>query len=201
MEIETIEIFGFISAIQALRLPFKGQLKADSHYKKYYEVNPIISKGDKNLTITSGYNAIHINSRIVIGPNDLKLLKSLIKRGDEHAKVVRGIIVSCSIIAPRYWWQEMDTYRIGHERLSSESTMHVEAKGLSGQELQKMKGEIKESHEQERIDEFSYQTLRRIYHQRKNHRLPEWHLFLNWMKTLPLANELILIPFNAKDEK
>ncbi len=42
-----------------------------------------------------------------------------------------------------------------------------------------------------KIDYFSYPTLRRIVHQRHNHRLPEFHDFITWMHTLPLAEELI----------
>lgn len=179
MKVETIELFGFVSAIKALRFPFKGKQKSDSIYDNY-----IINDKD---------NYVKSLSTISIGEKDLKLLSNLIKNGDEHAKVVRGIIVSCSIIAPRYWWQEMDTYRIGTERLSSESTMHCEAKGLSGKELQKIKAELKEGHEQERIQEFSYQTLRRIYFQRRNHRLPEWHQFCKWIEQLPLSKNLITI--------
>lgn len=39
----------------------------------------------------------------------------------------------------------------------------------------------------------NYLQLKTIYFQRKTHRLPEWHIFIDWIKTLPLANELILI--------
>ena len=170
MVIETIEVYGFASALKAMRLPFKGVKSSDSN---------IDTKSEE-----SGFN-IQGSYSVEIGAKDFKLLTTLIKRGDQHAKTVRGITASCSITAPRYWWQEMDTYRFGHERLSSESTMHSEAKGLSGEELQKVKGELKESHEQTRIDVFSYQTLRRIYYQRKNHRLPEWTQFCEWIETLP----------------
>jgi len=130
---------------------------------------------------------------LVIGVKDLELMSKLVKAGDEHAKVVRGIIVYAEITAPRYWWVEMDTYRIGTERLCSESTMHCEAKGLTGEELQRVKGELKESHEQTRIQYFSYQTLRRIFIQREHHRLPEWHEFIGWMTSLPLSDKLIFV--------
>ena len=56
---------------------------------------------------------------------DIDLVKKLVKNGDEHAKVLRGVLAWASITAPRAWWQEFDTYRIGVEKLSSESTMHT----------------------------------------------------------------------------
>ena len=38
----------------------------------------------------------------------------------------------------------------------------------------------------------NYEQLRTIYLQRRNHRLPEWRDFCEWIKTLPYAKELIL---------
>jgi hypothetical protein len=119
-------------------------------------------------------------------------MHTLAKRGDEHAKSLRGLIVYADINAPRFWWQEMDTYRIGTERLSSESTMHIQGRGLSTEELVKMKSELTEGTMQRRVQYFAYQTLRRIYHQRKDHRLPHWHIFCDWIKTLPYADILII---------
>lgn len=37
----------------------------------------------------------------------------------------------------------------------------------------------------------NYRCLKNIYAQRKNHRLPDWHIVCDWIKTLPLANYLI----------
>ena len=33
----------------------------------------------------------------------------------------------------------------------------------------------------------NYLQLKTIYNQRKNHRLPEWRLFCDWIKTLPYS--------------
>lgn len=38
-----------------------------------------------------------------------------------------------------------------------------------------------------------YTVLRNIYKQRHNHRLIEWHEFCNWIKTLPYAEDLIIL--------
>lgn len=120
-----------------------------------------------------------------INMEDEKLLNALIKAGDDHAKVTRGIVAYLDINAPRYWWVEMDTYRIGRETLASESTMHIQGHGLSEDELIAMKSSLTEGTMQRRIVMLSYQTLRRIYHQRKHHRLPEWRMFCNWFESLP----------------
>lgn len=129
-------------------------------------------------------------------PKDLHLMSTLVKRGDEHAKVIRGIMVWAEISAPIWFYRELETYRIGRERLSCESTMHVECRGLGGEELQVAKDEIPMGHIQKTIDMFSYQCLRRIYIQRRNHRLPLWQHFCSWIESLPFAKELILIGLN-----
>ena len=121
----------------------------------------------------------------------MKLMSTLVKRGWEHSKVLRGLVVYAEISAPVWLYRELETYRIGRERLSSESTMHIECKGLSGEELEKAKNEIPMGHIQKTVDMYSYQCLRRIYFQRRNHRLPMWHDFCKWIESLPFAEELI----------
>lgn len=38
----------------------------------------------------------------------------------------------------------------------------------------------------------NYRCLRNIYKQRKDHKLPEWKAFCNWIETLPYAEELLI---------
>lgn len=171
IDIKLIELAGFVSALQALRLPYG----LDCRSRAMHQMN----------TTSDGTLCLH--SRININANDEDLLRSLIKRGDEHAKVVRGIVAYVEINAPRFLWQEIDTYRMGRETLSSESTMHIQGKGLSEEELVEMKNELKEGTMQKRIVMLSYQTLRRIYKQRRNHRLPHWREFCLWIETLPYS--------------
>lgn len=59
-----------------------------------------------------------------MGENDLKLAKQLVKAGTDHAKFMRMITVTLDITAPRYWWTEFDTYKVGTVRNSC-STMHT----------------------------------------------------------------------------
>ena len=171
IDIKLIELAGFVSALQALRLPYG----LDCGSRAMHQMN----------TTSDGTLCLH--SRININDRDEDLLRSLIKRGDEHAKVVRGIVAYVEINAPRYFWQEASTYRIGCEVLASESTMHIQGKGLNEEELVEMKNELKEGTMQKRIVMLSYQTLRRIYKQRRSHRLPHWREFCSWIETLPYS--------------
>lgn len=45
---------------------------------------------------------------------------------------------------------------------------------------------------QKRTWSANYQTLKHIYHARKNHKLGEWKTFTDWIATLPYAKELII---------
>ncbi len=48
------------------------------------------------------------------------------------------------------------------------------------------------SYNQLRTCSFNYETLINIYRSRKNHKLDEWHVFCDWIKTLPYSEELIV---------
>ena len=180
IDIRLIELAGFVSALQALRLPYGLECRSEMQ---------------TNIQQTN--NAFFLLYQGISDDKDEDLLKSLIRRGDEHAKVIRGIVAYVEINAPRYMWQEFDTYRIGRETLASESTMHMQGKGLSEEELVKMKNELPEGTMQKRIVMLSYQTLRRIYKQRKKHRLPHWREFCAWIETLPYS---WIITEGLKDE-
>ena len=190
MKIETLEISGFRSALEALRLPYSLEPRSElSAHCALIPAEDLPGKLDSTI-----YDSSFISiSNLDISKKDINLMSTLVKRGDEHAKVLRGVIVWVKITAPLYMWAEIETYRAGHERLGSESTMHTEGKGLSGEKLQKVKAEIPSGRELTKIDYFSYQTLRRIYFQRRNHRLPEWLEFCEYIKTLPYSEEFITI--------
>ncbi len=105
MEFKTLQISGWQPAIQGMRNPLKSYDKADS----------CIEIIDPNY-VTMG--------QFIFGPNDYKLAKGLWKGGTEHRKWMRQVIVWVKITAPRYWWSEFDTYKIGTSA-NSESTMHT----------------------------------------------------------------------------
>lgn len=50
--------------------------------------------------------------------------KKLCNKDGGHNKFLESIMVWIDIEAPRYWWQEFDTYRVGTSK-QSESTIHT----------------------------------------------------------------------------
>lgn len=181
INVETIEIAGFASVLKSLRLPFGKDCRSEvvDEYVGWVDEPEI-------LNFAKSY---HIN----IHPKDMALMSTLVKRGTEHAKAIRGLVVYAEIDAPIYFYRELETYRIGRERLSCNSTMHQQCKGLSGDELVEAKANMPMGTMQKTVDMFSYQCLRNIVKQRHDHRLPEWHTFVDWVRTLPFAEELIFV--------
>ena len=47
------------------------------------------------------------------------------------------------------------------------------------------------SYNQMRTTTLNYETLINIFYARRNHKLPEWHVYCDWIRSLPYAGELI----------
>ncbi len=47
------------------------------------------------------------------------------------------------------------------------------------------------SYNQMRTTTLNYENLINIYYARRNHKLPEWHVYCGWIRSLPYAEELI----------
>jgi len=176
------------------------------------------------------------NVNYVIGPNDLDLMKKLIRAGSDHRKFMRQILVSVDITAPLYWWKEFDTYKVAtvsnscstmhkihdkeftledfsHDHLDEESIEVLEsiievlncnrnifignvalADGSTPKDYWwNMIQLLPTSYNQRRTITLNYETLYNIYGSRRNHKLDEWSIgFMDWIKSLPYANELII---------
>ena len=178
MKIKLLEISGMVSALEALRLPYNKEPMSEINNTRY-------ARG----------GVFSQQHRIDFDPEgkDIALMQKLIVSGDEHAKPLRGILAYLDITAPIDWWVEAETYEAGHQRLFSASTMNTEGRGLKGHALRRELNSISFGREVRKIDYISYQTLRRIVRQRYNHRKEEWHFFINDIRLLPYANELILV--------
>jgi hypothetical protein len=53
------------------------------------------------------------------------------------------------------------------------------------------------SYNQKRTITLNYEVLRNIYHARENHKLAEWHVLCDWIKTLP-CSDLITMKFKGE---
>ncbi len=119
-----------------------------------------------------------------------------------HNKFLESICVWLDIEAPRAWWSEMDTYRVGTTK-QSESTMHTLSKrpperddfeeGTDDYQIQgfivlweqvksdihRLKMNLPEGFLQRRVICTNYKVLRNIIWQREGHRLKLWQTFID----------------------
>lgn len=184
MKIENTEVFGFNAALRAMRNPKDSWGLSDSSLSPY--------------TISCYPEGMGI------GPNDLKLLTNLTAAGSEHRKVLRFIKIWVTMTLPRYVLTELDTYKVGCDRMSC-STMHklghteltnddfqlpplpevlsylnklgkeYRDGGKKDYKLVKlMKANLPESFLQRSDFCLNYETTTNIFRQRKDHRLDEW---------------------------
>lgn len=146
----------------------------------------------------------------------LKLENRAIQLSKEHGgedKFLRQLFVTFDITAPRYWWTEMDTYKVGTVA-QSESTMHTILKrpitladfaidspdsniGYFIEVLNQLREAKKfreliqmlpQSYMQRRIWTANYAVLKNIYEKRATHKLKEWRYFIE------TSREQILYP-------
>lgn len=116
IKFENTEVMGWEAAIRGMRNPMNSWEKSDSGKiywnGTWYTLDPVI----RSYFTDYGMN-------LLIGPNDLDLMKRLAKGGPVHAKYRRMIAVYVDITAPLYWWKEFDAYKVGTVANSC-STMH-----------------------------------------------------------------------------
>lgn len=112
-----------------------------------------------------------------------------------HNKFMEHIVVWVLVTAPRYWWQDADTYRLTSKQ--SQSTNHtilrreleytdfedqdIDLETLCGlnrlirnKDFLRLKKILPEGFLQTREWRLDYQTIRRMILQRRNHKLPHW---------------------------
>ncbi len=120
-----------------------------------------------------------------------------------HNKFLESIQVWIDIDAPRYWWSQFDTYRVGVSK-QSESTMHTLTKRpltqddfedyitpifistlnsfITNGDLTSAKAHLPEAFLQKRLVCTNYKALRGIVAQRATHKLPQWKCFISSIK-------------------
>lgn len=135
-------------------------------------------------------------------------------KGEGHDQFMTGIRVAFDLTFTVKAWTEAERYRF-LEFVSSQSTMHRISKFDLDKQYSKyvdprmieIMNELKDRYNETQDPEdylrllysnpcgfkltarmtTNYRALKTIYSQRKNHRLPEWRAFCEWIKTLPYS--------------
>ena len=135
--------------------------------------------------------------------------------GSGHGNFLTGILVAANITATVKWWQQLQRYHFA-QIVSSQSTMHrlrrmIEENTISfnGKTNNSVIYAFLDLVKDESITDeqlayscpmgleltaritTNYLQLKTMYHQRKNHKLQEWHEFCDFVEGLPYAKEFI----------
>ena len=156
MKFEHTQTYNIENALRGMRNPMDSWNKSDSYYS------------DDNF---------------FIGNNDMALARKLIKAGNEHRKFLRQIFVSVDISAPRYWWAEFDTYKIGTVSNSC-STMHTLMKNEISLEMFELDQSFNDMNEYDR--NFWVVVINQIERLRKEYnKVKDFKIFRRIKKYLP----------------
>lgn len=118
IKIENVSVNNWEPAIRGMRNPLNSWDKSDSGRCDCNDCFHVLNGTESGIECNDG------KFGFCIGENDLTLMKKLVKAGTDHRKFMRFITVTCDITAPRYWWAEYDTYKVGTVANSC-STMHT----------------------------------------------------------------------------
>ena len=194
IKIENIDVYGFETAIRGARNPMNSWDRMDSCYNNgEFEIGENDYKLLKNLTIAGPEHRKW--NRMVTVTMDITAPLYFLKEWDTYK--VGTVANSCStmhkIQAKKF---EMSDFSVEH--LRSLRVMHEVIDELNFYRDKFNKDKKKEdwwemiqllptSYNQKRTVHLNYEVLGTIYYQRRHHKLDEWHVFCDTIKTLPYS--------------
>lgn len=157
--------------------------------------------------------------------NTVKKLGSC-EKGSGHDQFLTGIIVQFDLTLTVKAWTEAERYHF-FDFVSSQSTMHritkfdldlTYIKYVDTRIINIMKEKVADYNREPTDEKYleilysnpcgfrltarmttNYRQLKTIYHQRKNHRLPEWRTFCEWIEELPYFEDICLSDKGVKN--
>ena len=206
IKIENIDVYGFEAAIRGARNPMNSWDRMDSCYNNgEFEIGENDYKLLKNLTIAGPEHRKW--NRMVTVTMDITAPLYFFKEWDTYK--VGTVANSCStmhkIQAKKF---EMSDFSVEH--LRSLRVMHevIDELNFYRDKFNKSKSKddwwemiqlLPTSYNQKRTVHLNYEVLGTIYHQRRHHKLDEWHVFCDTIKTLPYS-EFITREFGDKND-
>ena len=196
IKIENIDVYGFEAAIRGARNPMNSWDKMDSCYNNgEFEIGENDYKLLKNLTIAGPEHRKW--NRMVTVTMDITAPLYWWKEYDTYK--VGTVANSCStmhkIQAKKF---EMSDFSVEHlDRIASETfKIVINELNLNRKLFNETKNKkywwnmiqlLPSSYNQKRTVHLNYEVLGTIYHQRRHHKLDEWHVFCDTIKTLPYS--------------
>ena len=103
-----------------------------------------------------------------------------------HREWIESAMVDEDITSPhKVWATPLDILRYTIEMLNAYRLQYLETKNKN--DWWQMIQLLPSSYNQKRTVMLNYEVLANIYKSRKNHKLDEWHVFCDWIETLPYS--------------
>ena len=207
IKIENIDVYGWETAIRGARNPMNSWDRMDSCYNNgEFEIGENDYKLLKNLTIAGPEHRKW--NRMVTVTMDITAPLYWWKEYDTYK--VGTVANSCStmhkIQAKRFEKSDFSTEHM--EGCTMVMDFIITELNLNRTLFNKTKNKqywwnmiqlLPTSYNQKRTVHLNYEVLGTIYHQRRHHKLDEWHVFCDTIKTLPYS-EFITREFGDKDD-
>lgn len=204
MKFENTEIWGFEAALRGMRNPMNSWERSDS-----YKENDCFIIGENDMKLAQNLikagsehskflRMIHVSSdlsapRYIWSEFDTYHFNTKNSCSTMHKLFDKEHPISIESFVSTYATEEY--FNVVCQLLNDMRKMYFEEDDvkLKNEILREAKMILPEGFIQMRTVDTNYAELRNIYFQRKNHRLPEWSVdFVNWIKTLPYSEELII---------
>ncbi len=202
LTIKNMQAMNFENAMRGARNPLNSWAKMDSGY-------------DENGNFVFGENDLSLAVRLrKAGGDHRKFLRQIFVTMDitaplywwkEYDTYKVGTVANSTSTMHKITSSPFDMSQFSCDCMDDETKKHMQAvidylevlrqKFLATKDKQAWYNIIQflpSSYHQMRTCTMNYENLIGIYHARKNHKLNEWHVFCDYVKTLPYAEELIV---------
>lgn len=204
IKVENVEVAGLETAIRGMRNPMNSWDKSDSFHCR---LGFTIGNNDMDLAkrlINAGTEHRKFLRQIYVG-FDLTLPRYLLSEFDTYGWTPKN---SCSTMHRLLGKNQPITTNQFVYHTNDEETLQETIRQLNvlralyfnsdttaterNEILRRAKALLPEGFLQKRTVATNYEVLRNMYHQRKNHRLPEWQVICRFIETLPYSEQLIV---------
>ena len=194
IKIENVDVYGFEAAIRGARNPMNSWDRMDSGYNNgEFEIGENDYKLLKSLTIAGPEHRKW--NRMITVTMDITAPLYWWKEYDTYK--VGTVANSCSTMH-KIQAKEFELDDFSHEHLISLKVLNYTISKLNYYRGMYIKTKDKDywwgmiqnlpsSFNQKRTVHLNYEVLGTIYHQRRHHKLDEWHVFCDTIKTLPYS--------------
>lgn len=202
IKLERFEVMNFENAMRGARNPMNSWARSDSFY-------------DENGNFVFGPNDLDLAKRLcAAGSDHRKFVRMIFVSVDITAPLYWwkefdtykvGTVANSTSTMHKIHSKEFSREDFSFDKLD-ERSMHVADTLIDYmEEIRKEYIETKDkalwydliqllpsSYNQMRTVTMNYENLRNMYFARRNHKLDEWHVFADWITSLPYAKELII---------